>query len=765
MHKKILLSLFLTFSLALSAGNEIVVDTLYLLQTDMAARTEGTRLEDDINGGFCALIKVETTQRNFMFDVGSAGIRKQEEQNSLHPAEIWLYVPANIRKMTIQHELLGVLRDYRIPVSIKAGCTYVMKLSTGQVHQYVDHKMEEKYLAFRVSPTGAIVEVEGVDWPTGESACRVRMGTYKYRVSAPDYHDEAGIVRVEDDGSTKTWVDVTLKPAFGWILFTGEEYAKGAKIYVDDRYVGTVPMKTDAVPSGSHKIKVVKSMYSALERTVLVTDEQTLTVKADLASNFATITLKTKDGAEIWVDGEKKGVGSWTGNLSEGYYLMETRAPHHRNHSSKQHIALVQNGQTIELPAPFPIYGTLDVRSTPMGANIILDGKKIDDTPAMIGKVLEGTHTIEIIKEGYSSYKKQITISENQTTSVSCTLESGRMVTLKANTSVLWTVDGKAISGEKVQLSYGKHTLEGVASGYIPLRTTFEVTSKTDVLTYTMYSKADIKFNAGENISNVTCFHNGNAFVVDYSLSRANGNVTLSGVPSRATIGGDISRRLPSGTHRFYISGVGSTCSARIDAASPYNRYASKYSHSIETSLLVSGGQSLQWSDMRNYGFMFMQLYDAHGWYLKARSSFMFPDASKTAEVYQGKLYNTGDYSSNAVTTYFPTGNRKISSHTISVGYAIDFLRLRLEGNRFNKFGLYTGLGYGYVARYHEVYAEKGNTTWVKELANSGNVPNGGLVFDLGFFFSVYGFTISAGYNSINFVTDNQVEVGVGWTF
>ena len=79
----------------------------------------------DQNGNVCALIKVETTQKGFTFDVGVLGVVSVVEQ----PAEIWVYVPFGIRKITIQHPQLGILRDYPIPFAIEKGRTYKMKLS------------------------------------------------------------------------------------------------------------------------------------------------------------------------------------------------------------------------------------------------------------------------------------------------------------------------------------------------------------------------------------------------------------------------------------------------------------------------------------------------------------------------------------------------------------------------------------------------------------------------------------------------------------
>ena len=44
--------------------------------------------------------------------------------------EVWVWVPYGSRKITISHQQLGVLRDYRYPVEIEAKRTYEMVLTT-----------------------------------------------------------------------------------------------------------------------------------------------------------------------------------------------------------------------------------------------------------------------------------------------------------------------------------------------------------------------------------------------------------------------------------------------------------------------------------------------------------------------------------------------------------------------------------------------------------------------------------------------------------
>ena len=155
MKKVLFLSFVLLFSAILSA-QKIAVESFELLANDLTANIEGSTVYD-LNGEKCALIKIETTQRGFSFDVGFLGVMKVVEQ----PGEIWLYVPEKVNHITIAHPQLGILRDYRFDIQIVKARTYLMKLTTGTVTTIVEEQLLKQFLMFRLEPKDAVVEVDG----------------------------------------------------------------------------------------------------------------------------------------------------------------------------------------------------------------------------------------------------------------------------------------------------------------------------------------------------------------------------------------------------------------------------------------------------------------------------------------------------------------------------------------------------------------------------------------------------------------------------
>ena len=442
--QKITLFIFIFFSTILSAQN-IAVKSFSLLENDLTANLEGTTVYDQ-NGEKCALIKIETTQRGFTFDVGILGVVDVVEK----PGEIWLYVPEKINNITISHPKLGILRDYKFEVQILKARTYLMQLTTGTVTTIVEEKLMKQFLMFRLNPKDAVVEVAGEPWiPDADGVCRKMLsyGTYDYRVEAKDYHVEVGKVTLNNADETKV-LSINLRPAYGWIEVLGIGDLNGAVVYVDNKMVGRAPIKTDKLSSGKHSVRIVKDLFRAHIEDVIVNDNQTTSLSPKLIGEFSTVFISTKSGAEIWVDGDLKGTSSWSGRLSFGEHLMETKLASHRSQSRVINILPAESTKSISLPEPQPIYGSLSVEVLPDFADVYVDGVKVGQTPKLISKILIGEHKVEVRAEGKDPIEQTITIREATMSSVSGELKKE---TPKFQNELVFNVKGVQFTMKRVE--------------------------------------------------------------------------------------------------------------------------------------------------------------------------------------------------------------------------------------------------------------------------------------------------------------------------
>ena len=84
--------------------------------TDLSAAMAGVK---DRNNKDAALLRFSVRDNKFEIE-SNLGVLKQEQVTG----EIHVYVPEDTKRITIRHPLLGVLRDFTLPLPIKSRFTY-----------------------------------------------------------------------------------------------------------------------------------------------------------------------------------------------------------------------------------------------------------------------------------------------------------------------------------------------------------------------------------------------------------------------------------------------------------------------------------------------------------------------------------------------------------------------------------------------------------------------------------------------------------------
>ena len=356
-----------------------------------------------------------------------------------------------------------------------------------------------QYVVFHVEPNTAVVVIDNKNYVLdngGYAQTLLSNGIYKYQISAKDYHSEKGEFTVN---GAKVNKDVTLKPAFGWLNIAATGTLKDATIYVDDTLVGTTPISRYKLSSGTHHVRIVKSMYLTYEDNFTINDSEQLSYTATLTPDFATVTISADAGSNIYVNDVLKGKSSWSGMLSTGTYIFEARKEGHRTTSLTKNISAEPAQQSYKLDTPTPIIGTINVSSTPIAADLYVDGKLVDQTPAMVD-LLVGKHKITIRKEGYADHEQTITVEEGKVTDVTATLSEHKVVkaTGSAYTETVNGINLKMILVEGGTFSMGSN------DGENDEKTVHDVTLDSYYVGETEITQAQWRAIMGSNPSDYT---------------------------------------------------------------------------------------------------------------------------------------------------------------------------------------------------------------------------------------------------------------------
>ena len=111
---------------------------------------------------------------------------------------------------------------------------------------------------------------------------------------------------------------------------------------------------------------------------------------------------------------------------------------------------------------PAPVYGSIQVNSSPTGAQVFLDGSDTGSTTnTTLTNVSPGSHTVSLIMEGYEDEQTSVSVTAGQTATVSVTLTKPTITITDLTSSTIWT------TGEEVEIKWqtsGSGSSQGIAS-------------------------------------------------------------------------------------------------------------------------------------------------------------------------------------------------------------------------------------------------------------------------------------------------------------
>ena len=265
----------------------------------------------------------------------------------------------------------------------------------------------------------------------------------------------------------------------GWIEIKSTPSSIGADIYVDGNFTATVPAKFKAT-AGKHTISIQRDYYETLDKTLNVNSSQNTCLTVELQRNAKVIKISTQEDAEIWIDGEAVAIGNYSDLISFGDHTFETRLQGCKGHK-EQIIINAQSAESIALPAPQPIVGSIKITSN-IPASVEIDAQNIGTTPIYIDSdITVGMHLVKISANNHKTIERVVEISEGICTELNEELSELVSVDFKSKPSAsLLSINGEIVgtTPHPTQLETGEYNIAVFAKNYVPARKTIKVTSK-----------------------------------------------------------------------------------------------------------------------------------------------------------------------------------------------------------------------------------------------------------------------------------------------
>lgn len=218
-----------------------------------------------------------------------------------------------------------------------------------------------------------------------------------------------------------------------------------ASVYIDGNLTAVAEDGSASILAkfGAHEYRVEAVGYITDAGQVQVGREK-VTKEINLKSAKAELNLTCPtDSATIWLNNKQVGIGTWSGALDPGLYVLEAKLEHHRSRSQTIELSQLEK-RTVSLTAPEPMYGKLQIETTPVEVKVYIDGVYEGETPMIKSNILEGTHSIRLEKINYHTYDTEVTINEGQRSDVNVSLSDIFVATINSKPSgANLIIDGK----------------------------------------------------------------------------------------------------------------------------------------------------------------------------------------------------------------------------------------------------------------------------------------------------------------------------------
>jgi hypothetical protein len=332
--------------------------------------------------------------------------------------------------------------------------------------------------------TGADVTIDGVPRGTLPNAFEVAAGRHQIEVHKAGFRPWSQWFDLAE-GEHHTH-DVSLDKAeapSGALLVTSDV---GGDVYVDGVRKDVAPAIIQGVSAGDHVVEVRKEGAPPWRQNVTVVAGQQVKVTATFGSAVGDGSLRviaSEPDAQIFVDGEDHGHSpAVLPSIKPGDHIIEARK--HGFKSVQQTIKVTSGENAVRnlvmeaAPADRP-RGTLKIQSTIPNAEVFVDGSSLGRAPIDRNDLDPGKHYIVVHKDGYTDFKREIFLVENQTVALVADLSAtGSLRALSTPEGADVRVDGELIGKTPVtrdSVAVGQHLVEVDLKGYFKHKDTIKV--------------------------------------------------------------------------------------------------------------------------------------------------------------------------------------------------------------------------------------------------------------------------------------------------
>ncbi|MGR3294050.1 MAG: PEGA domain-containing protein [Candidatus Scalindua sp.] len=402
-----------------------------------------------------AILQVKTGSASIKSQPKNARIYLDGKHAGTTPASIPSIIPGT-------HEIKVKMDAYDVwseTVNIEAGkenvINAVLQRSTGS-------------LMVESDPANAMILVDGKEiGHTPEIIMSSAKGTHVVEVRMDGY--DIWKENIEIEPGTEKSLTATLQLKTGSLIINSKP--SGGTICLDGKEAGIAPSNIKGLQLGAHLVEVKLDGYEVWSEGVTVNADKENKLTAVLQILTGSLNIKSEpSNAIVVVDGNEVGNSPVSiTDLIPGKHIVEVRMDGYATWSESVDVVHSKEASlTAELQQ---LKGSVNIKSDPTNATIIVDGNEVGNTPAGIADLVPGKHLVEVIMEGYSSWSESVEISTGKENHITAVLQqlTGSLNIKSEPENAMIIVDGNEVGNTPIviaDLNPGKHLIEVMMEGY-----------------------------------------------------------------------------------------------------------------------------------------------------------------------------------------------------------------------------------------------------------------------------------------------------------
>ncbi len=255
----------------------------------------------------------------------------------------------------------------------------------------------------------------------------------------------------------------------------------GASVAIDGKPCGATPTSAYLPANVAHQVSFALAGYEP-EDTIFTPDTSlSKTCHCDMKPVKGLLLVTSEpEGAEITVDGYSLGETPrliTTLDARNVHYLLLRKNGYLERKLEVKFYGRKPLVHNVKLPVDS---GTVEVKTDPEGADVILNGVSRGKTPVSVSNIPKGRISIVLRKKGYSEETRDISVPAGEVERVFVTMEElpGSLNLLSRPEGARFYVDGHAEGRAPVsikKIKAGTHTIRAELDGHAPVEKTVKV--------------------------------------------------------------------------------------------------------------------------------------------------------------------------------------------------------------------------------------------------------------------------------------------------